>query len=371
MQPPILAAACTRCGTPYPETGLPDLCPRCGGFWGYPDGLPWSPPAAGAGFRRWAGALGLEPGELPERELGDLEGGGPRSLDGVTVVQEGSWPQGTFKERGAEVVAAVCARRGLPEVFLDSSGNAGLAVAAACAARGIACRVLVPGSTPEEKLARLRATGAAAEVVPGDRQAAAEAARALRGHLPYASHVYQPFFLAGVATLAWELAEALAGGPLAPRGRWEADGPPSPAGGAIERVLLPAGNGSLLLGLALGLDALVAAGRLPRPPALHAVQLAGYASLAPEGPGERAPGPPLAAGIAVADPPRRAEMAAVLARTGGDVTVVTEEEIAGARRELAARGFPTDPTGAAAWSGLQKRPDLPREGTVVILTSRG
>jgi len=347
------------------------LCPACGGFWGYPEGLPWSPPAAGSGFRRWAGALGLEPAELPERELGDLERCGPRSLDGVAVVQEGSFPEGTFKERGAEVMAAVCARRGLREVFLDSSGNAGLAVAAACAARGIACRVLVPGSTPEEKLARLRAVGARVEVIPGDRAAAAEAARALRGRLPYASHVYQPFFLAGVATLAWELAESLAGGPLAPGGRWEAAGPPSSAGRAIERVLLPSGNGSLLLGLALGLDALVAAGRLARLPALHAVQLAGYASLAPEGPGVRGSGSPVAAGIAVAEPPRRAEIAAALERAGGDVTIVTEEEIAGARRELAARGFPTDPTGAAAWSGLLNRPDLPREGTVVILTSRG
>ena len=367
----MLIAGCARCGEPYPAAGLPELCPACGGFWGYPEGLPWSPPAAGSGFRRWAGALGLEPAELPERELGDLERCGPRSLDGVAVVQEGSFPEGTFKERGAEVMAAVCARRGLREVFLDSSGNAGLAVAAACAARGIACRVLVPGSTPEEKLARLRAVGALVEVIPGDRAAAAEAARALRGRLPYASHVYQPFFLAGVATLAWELAESLAGGPLAPGGRWEAAGPPSSAGRAIERVLLPSGNGSLLLGLALGLDALVAAGRLARLPALHAVQLAGYASLAPEGPGVRGSGSPVAAGIAVAEPPRRAEIAAALERAGGDVTIVTEEEIAGARRELAARGFPTDPTGAAAWSGLLNRPDLPREGTVVILTSRG
>jgi threonine synthase len=78
----------------------------------------------------------------------------------------------------------------------------------------------------------------------------------------------------------------------------------------------------------------------------------------------------VAAGIAVAEPPRRAEMAAVVERSGGDVTVVTEEEIAGARRELAGRGFPTDPTGAAAWAGLQKRPELRREGTVVLISSR-
>jgi threonine synthase len=288
----------------------------------------------------------------------------------VVVVQEGSRPKGTFKERGAEALAAICARRGLSEVFLDSSGNAGLAVAAACAARGIACRVLVPGSTPEEKLARLRAVGACVEVIPGDRQAAAEAARALRGRLPYASHVYQPFFLAGVATLAWELAEALAGSAPVPELRPEPEGSRSVASGAIDRILLPSGNGSLLLGLALGFDALVAAGRLPGLPALHAVQLAGYASLAPEGPGDRQPGPPVAAGIAIADPPRCAEMTAAVERTGGDVTVVTEDDIARARRELAAGGFPTDPTGAAAWAGLEKYPDLRRAGTVVLLSSR-
>lgn len=341
--------ACLRCHAPYPRAGLPDLCPACEGLWGYPEGLSWAPPGKGSSLRRWAAALGLAPEELPDRELSGV----PRALRGVTVVQEGSSPRGTFKERGAEILAAVCASRGLREVFLDSSGNAGLAVAAACAERGIACRVLVPSSTPEGKLRRIDAAGGEVEVVPGDRRAAAEAARELRRRLPFASHVYQPFFLAGVATLAWELEEAL--------------------GRGIERIVLPVGNGSLLLGLALGLDALVAAGRLDGLPALHAVQLAGYAGLDAGGPGEPAPGPPAAAGIAVADPPRRDEMGRRIAGSGGDVTVVTEEEIAAAREELAALpggGLPTDPTGAAAWAGLRKRPDLRREGTVAILTSR-
>lgn len=352
----MMRPACLACRAPYPDDGLPAVCPACGGFWGFPDGFPGKPPSSFGdggrrrGFRRWARALGLAPEELPERELGT----GPTRLGDVLVVQQGSSGGGTFKERGAEVLASVCARRGLPEVFLDSSGNAGLAMARACAARGIRCRVLVPESTPETKLRGLTAAGAEVDVVPGDRQAAADAAAELRDRLAYASHVYQPFFPAGIATLGWELAEAIE------------------TGARIDRVLLPAGNGSLLLGVALGL-----ASGLPEgapTPTLHAVQLAGYASLAPhfgaDGPGERAPGPPTAAGIAVADPPRRAEMAAAVERSGGDVTVVTEEEIATAREELAAEEHPTDPTGATAWAGLAKRPDLRREGTAVILTSR-
>ena len=354
--------ACIQCSEPYPPAGLPYRCPRCGGFWGYPKGLAWKPPAGGAedsegpaGLSRWGAALvrplGLDPGDLPDRALGRE----PFPLDAVTVAHEGSAPGGTFKERGAEALAAVCARRHLSEVFLDSSGNAGLAMAAACATRGIACRVLVPETTAESKLHRLRALGARVQVIAGDRAAAAEAAAGLRNELPYASHVVQPFFQAGVATLARDLEEE-----LRRRGRSE----------DLRHVVLPVGNGSLLLGLALGFDALVAAGRLPAPSAFHAVQLDGYASLAPAGPGAPPAEPPVAAGIAVADPPRRAEMAARLEASGGDVTVVTEEEIAAARRELADRGLGTDFTGATAWAGLTKRPELRREGTVVILTSR-
>ncbi len=349
--------ACLACRAPYPGDGLPAVCPACGGFWGFPDGFPRKPPPSFGdgdgppGLRRWASALGLAPEELPEREMGT----GPTRIGETLLFHEGSPGGGTFKERGAEVLAAVCARRGVPEVFLDSSGNAGIAMARACAARGIRCRVLVPESTPETKLRGLAAAGAAVDVIPGDRQAAADAAAKLRGRLPYASHVYQPFFPAGVATLGWEIAEAIE------------------RGARIDRIVLPTGNGSLLGGVALGL----ASGRpegAPTP-ALHAVQLAGYASLAPlfggDGPGERAPGPPTAAGIAVATPPRRAEMATVVRQSGGDVTVVTEEEIAAARKELAAQGHPTDPTGATAWAGLQKRPELRVEGTATILTSAG
>jgi threonine synthase len=276
---------------------------------------------------------------------------------------EGGPHGGTFKERGAEVLAAVCARRGLAQVFLDSSGNAGIAMARSCSARGIRCLVLVPETTPETKLRALRAAGADLRVISGDRQAAADAAAELRERLPYASHVYQPFFPLGVATLGWEIAEAMEA-----MEAMEVDH-------AIDKIVLPAGNGSLLLGLALGL-AQGQQGHLSPAPALHAVQLAGYAALAEAfgaDPGERVDtqgGGPTAAGIAVASPPRREEMIHAIRASRGDVTVVTEEEIATARRELADLGHPTDPTGATAWAGLAKRPDLRRPGTAVILSSR-
>ncbi len=338
---PLFDLACGACGAAYPVSGWPEICPRCGGSWRHGDALAWRPPTAAAGLRRWAPALGLDPEELPERALAGppglylpADGGGA-----VWICQQGSAPAGSHKERGAEVMAAAAQRRGLRELFLDSSGNAGIAVARAAAARGIRCTVLVPAATPAVKLERIRAAGAELELVPGDRAATHAAAQLWRQRLPYAAPFFQPAFLAGIATLAWEIAAAV--------------GEPLPT-----HWLLPAGNGPLLLGLALGLSRLAQAGRIDRLPALHAVQLEGYAALAPDGPGEARPGPPTAAGIAIAQPPRRTEMLRWLADTGGDVTRVGEDEIAAARRELSEHGWTADPTGAAAFAGYRRRADL-------------
>jgi threonine synthase len=364
---PIFAAACAACGEQYPQTGFPAVCPLCGGFFRHTTGFAWRAPSAAGGLRRWAAALGLAPEDLPERpmaspaglyavDLGGLPGGAPE----VWICQQGSVPAGSYKERGAEVMAAAAHRRGVREMFLDSSGNAGIAVARAARQRHIRCSVLVPAATPAVKIERIRAAGAEVVVIPGDRDATHAAAQEWRRRLPYAAPFFQPSFLAGVATLAWDLVADL--------------GSPLPA-----HLLLPAGNGPLLLGLALGFSCLERAGLINRLPVLHAVQLEGYATLAPDGPGERRPGSPTAAGIAIADPPRHADLRHWLAVTGGDVTKVSETEIAAARSELAERGWTADPTGAAAFAAFRRRTDLaalrphsgcPGPACAVIVTSR-
>jgi threonine synthase len=258
-------------------------------------------------------------------------------------------------------MAALCLRRGVREVFLDSSGNAGIAVAAACARRGIRCTVLLPATTPEVKREAIAEAGATVEVIDGDRAATSAAAPALRAsgaRGTYASHIYQPSFLAGVATLAWDrrCEFGVASG---------------------EDWYLPAGNGALLLGVEMGLRALAAGDESPSV-RLHAVQLEGYAALHPSGSGPRPEGPPVATGIAIAAPARREAMARAVRATGGQVLRVTEGQIAHARTTLATAGYPTDPTGATAWAGLQAAREAAEEAntapptrrTVVILTSR-
>lgn len=351
---PLFALRCSRCATAYPDEGFPAACPACDGPWepAWPEaGLRWRAPRPGVtGLRRWADALGLDAEELPEREISRPLG----RLGNVWIAHQGSAPAGSYKELGAEVMISAARRRGVRELFLDSSGNAGIAVARACTERGVGgmrCTVLVPETTPELKKERSRRWGATVEAIPGDRDATNRAAQEWRRRMPYAAPFFQPSFAAGVATLAWEIDLSLDGRLPA---HW----------------LLPAGNGPLLLGLALGLEVLRRAGRIERLPALHTVQLEGYASLHPEGPGTAAPGPPVAGGIAIGNPPRRADMRGWVERTGGDVTRVSEEQIAAARRILGEAGWNADPTGAAAYAGWLARPDLQAEECVVIVTSR-
>ena len=154
---------------------------------------------------------------------------------------------------------------GVREIVVDSSGNAGASFAAYAARAGMRLRLFVPADASPAKLLQARAHGAEVVPVPGPRSAAGEAARAaLEGAGPdvaYGSHMWQPAFLAGTATFAYEVFEQL--GRRAP-----------------DVVVAPLGGGTLLLGVHLGFDRLRAAGLIDRVPRLVGVQSAACAPLA-------------------------------------------------------------------------------------------
>jgi threonine synthase len=270
-------------------------------------------------------------------------------LTPLVSIRPGLWgkleyvsPTGSFKDRGAAVLMSVAAGMGVERVVVDSSGNAGRAVAAYAARAAIPAEVYVPGSTAAAKVAAIGAFGASVVVVPGDRAAAAtraQAAVAASGAW-YASHVYRPEFVHGVKTLAFELCEQLGG-------------PPG-------TVVVPAGNGTLVVGLWLGFRELAAG--LPRIVAVQAERCAPLAGLAPGG-------PTAASGIAVAAPPRQTEVRAAVLATGGSVVTVPEEALEPAGADLARRGLPVEPTAAAAWAALPALGASP-EPVVVVLTGR-
>ena len=164
-------------------------------------------------------------------------------------------PTGSFKDRGTALMLAAAREFGVDEIVEDSSGNAGASVAAYAARLGIKAHVFTPDSAPETKLRQIKVYGAELHLVPGPREAAAEAALAFcREHnLVYASHNFSPYFLEGTKTFAHEL-------------------PTDFPHGLPDHIVMPVGNGSLFLGTWLGLRELQNRGTIDTLPKLHVVQ---------------------------------------------------------------------------------------------------
>jgi threonine synthase len=271
-------------------------------------------------------------------------------------------PTLSFKDRGAVMLAELAHRLRPERVVADSSGNAGTAVAAYCARAGLPCTVYVPEGTSAKKTEQIRAHGARLEVVPGDREATAAAARRAADEPGtfYASHVYNPYFLHGTKTYVYELWEDL-GGTLP------------------DTVVVPVGNGTLLLGAALAIDELHGHGLIRHRPALIAVQARAVAPLAAAfraGAGDLLPdrpaaAPTLAEGIAITAPPRARAILRAVRDSGGTFLTVTEDGIRAAQLDLAARGLFVETTAAACWAAVRERADRGNGTTVVPLCGAG
>ena len=144
---------------------------------------------------------------------------------GATVHFKCEWfnPTCSFKDRGTSVMLSLLRQQGITDVLEDSSGNGGASVACYAAAGGLKATIMAPDSTSPAKTVQMRSHGAAVELIPGSRQATADAAVAAHGRdggsLFYASHNWHPFFLQVPAQLlcgalsapscAWELGMAI------------------------------------------------------------------------------------------------------------------------------------------------------------------
>jgi threonine synthase len=205
--------------------------------------------------------------------------------------------------------------------------------------------------------------GAEVIQIKGKREYAALAAWAAAAHgAYYASHVYNPYFLAGTETVAYEL--------------WEQLDPSAPAS-----IVLPVGNGSLLLGVYRGFRQLHRAGLCAHLPRLFAVQAAACAPIHQayhEGRQTVEPvasAPTKARGIAISQPARGAQVLAAVRASAGTVVSVSEESVERTRSQMARQGFYVEDTSAAAVAALPElRDTLPVSGeepVIVLLTGHG
>jgi threonine synthase len=271
---------------------------------------------------------------------------------------EYSNPTGSFKDRGTATLLGFLLARSVKEVIEDSSGNAGASLAAYAARAGIKAHIFVPESAAGPKRKQIELYGADLVSVPGVRSNASEVVRkAADANRAYASHAYLPFNLPGYATCAYEIVDQLGEAPGA--------------------VLLPAGQGGLLLGLGRGFHALLRAGKIHKMPFIVGVQAAACAPLAALfnmgmiGLNFVTEADTLAEGIRVRSPLRAEAVLRVVHESGGRFVTVDEASILDGRDALGQLGFYVEPTSAVVWRGLQEMLSQLANPVVGVLTGVG
>jgi threonine synthase len=296
--------------------------------------------SAGHGLWRFAGLL---PVEAPSR--GTFLGEGdtplvPIDIDGMTIhlKLDSQLPTGSFKDRGAAVLAQYLTNIGVNRIIVDSSGNAASSMSAFAAATSLGCTVYVPADASPGKLAQARAYGATVVPVEGSREDVADAAQSAAvsdDSASYASHNWHPVFVEGVSTWAVEIHEQLSN--VSP-----------------DVVFIPTGGGSSLVGAWRGFKSigklvprLIACQPSACDPVVRAWNQNGEVSRVE-------PRATIAEGTKIALPSRPRQIMLALEESNGGAISVDEELLKDTLRLLWSRGFYVEPTGALGVAAFRK-----------------
>ncbi|WP_042356815.1 threonine synthase [Bacillus rubiinfantis] len=360
-----------RCHTCHANFEITDniwKCPKCGGLldlvkekvvldptkwkdreaslWRYIEALPFSNDSIG-----WRNVT-MGEGYTPLIVLDESE---PHTFVKVDYMM----PTLSFKDRGAAVLIAKAKELGVTKVVEDSSGNAGTSIAAYAKRAGIACDIYLGKATSPKKIAQIKAHGATIHAIDGNREAVAAAAQeaVTEEQTFYASHVYNPYFYEGTKTYAYEIWEQMNTAP--------------------DSVIIPVGNGTLLLGAYYGFKDLLNNGLIMKLPRIIAIQAENCAPLARAFANHKQTAEPVenagteAEGIAIAAAARSEQILAAVRETNGEFITTSEEEIIAAREALASKGFYVEPTTAANYAGYLKYKRQQHEMIVIPLCGAG
>lgn len=364
---------CLNCGRPYPDQGTPYKCLKCGGLFDISE-LEFDPAQVDTsqpGIWRYRHTFAGLPVNFPAVSLG--EGATPLIWSAALGRQiafkcEFLNPTGSFKDRGTTVITAFLKSRGVTAALEDSSGNAGASFAAYAARAGMKAGIYIPAASSGPKRRQIELYGAELHPVEGTRaevtaalesalQAPSPFGRGLGVRAAYASHAWLPVNIPGYATAAYEIFEQMDGVPGA--------------------VIVPAGQGGLLLGLYRGFSALKRAGLVKSIPYIVGVQpracaplwvlsTAGMSAL-----GFITEGQTLAEGTRVKQPLRAGALLQMVEAGHGEFIPVDETDILRGRDELAKRGLYVEPTSAIVWSALEQTLARLPDPVAVVLTGSG
>jgi threonine synthase len=229
-------------------------------------------------------------------------------------------------------------------VAIDSSGNAAASLSGYSAKAGLRCYVFTPAYASVSKLIQTINYGATVFAVEGTRRASYEIAKKAYQNLGwyYCGFQTNPYALAGLKTIAYEICEQL---------NWS---PPN-------WVVFPVGTGSMLVGCWRGFTELQELGWISESPSLLCVQPEGCAPISNafrNGAKEIRPvnkPASVAEGLLIGHPLRGKWILKALHDSNGWAETVSDVEITQTAKHLArSEGIFVEPSAAASLAGLVK-----------------
>lgn len=256
----------------------------------------------------------------------------------VYIKYEGLNPTGSFKDRGMTLALSKAVERGAQAVICASTGNTSAAAAAYAARASITCIVLLPaGKIAFGKLAQAFMYGAKVVAIEGNFDDALRLVREIGETEPIAVvNSINPDRLEGQKTASFEVIEEL--------------------GEAPDVHILPVGNAGNISAYWLGYEEFHALGRSNRMPVMLGFQAAGAAPIYHKRVVEKPE--TIATAIRIGNPASWDKADAAIAKSGGAVDIVTDDEILSAQVWLASHeGIFVEPASAASIAGLFKSLD--------------
>ena len=250
---------------------------------------------------------------------------------------EGQNPTGSFKDRGMVVAVAKAVEDGARAIICASTGNTSASAAAYGAAHGLEVVVVLPaGQIAMGKLLQAIVAGARIVAIDGNFDAALRVVRALAeqdDHPITLVNSVNPFRLEGQKTGAFEVCDDL--------------------GRAPDILAIPVGNAGNISAYWAGFREYAAAGLVASTPAMYGFQAAGAAPLVVGHPIDHPD--TIATAIRIGNPASWAKAIAARDESGGRIDAVTDDEILGAYRALAAEeGIFCEPSSAASVAGVTR-----------------
>jgi threonine dehydratase len=271
-----------------------------------------------------------------------LEEAPPSLADGpLFLKREDVHELGAFKWRGALPALEGFRDRGAGGVVTASTGNHGAASAWAAERLGMRAVVFVPEGASEAKVGVLERLGAELHRVGTDLDESKELARehAAANELPFFEDGAEPAQFDGYEAIGREVLEQLGGPPA--------------------RVIVPVGNGALIIGVARGVGRVL--GVVAKEAPVMALSVEAGHPVASDRSATFADG----MAVRVAIPLAVEEMS----RAGMPMTMVSERAIARAVGDFAAAGIRVEGSGAAALAAFNEL-DPEEDPTVLIVTGR-